>query len=96
MGGRIGISIEKQLQMEHETKAKVAEIRIKGIQRDNPTKLDAAIDRVLAIIKEKDWVNQPAIIQDCCPLCENLVKYDKKPIIHGVHNDCILKLIEMT
>jgi len=67
-----------------------ATIALKGMSQEE---IDLGIAKLSKIALKKNWNKRPEIFRQICPICENLVKHDRQPVIYGVHNDCLLKII---
>jgi hypothetical protein len=90
----IGTPIETQYANKHKFEERIAEVRLINIKDESPDKIDRAIEKIQGIITKRKWVSQPEIIQEMCPLCDNLIRTAKNPIIFGVHCECMAKVIE--
>lgn len=82
---------ENELRMKHEAESIVARTKIDSAPSHL---LEAILDKVNEIIKEKKWKEQSEVMPSICPICECFVKHERKPFIIGVHNACIVRLIQ--
>ena len=83
--GQMTDKVDRELATEHKIEALKAEIKIKGLTKEE---IEKTIDRITRLARRKNLHNESKIIQDMCPICGNLMKYDSNLIMQGVHNSC--------
>ena len=71
-------------------RSKKAKMRL---DRLKPEKVDMLVEKLSEIAGRKNWEKKIEIIQQMCPLCENLPKWDREPFIPGTCNVCLMELL---